>query len=278
MSISLNLKTSGDPSNFPQDVKKSKSEKVINSIKGFYKQVLDSDISYATELLKKCREFKKEDLYDKRNLADFIQSIYCLPLNPELLKDNPIYSIYFNMGECRILELNECACIDASRIPVEHSKSLGLRSQFEYQIIKKIEKHHGDKKLSEKALRLMSFGCGGCLSEWMIAAQLVLNDFTCFELHLIDRDSGSGLWQDNLKQFLEHFPDTKITVSSYRTLEEFGEKNIACDVAYALDLDRTKYTDDLVKLKFSPNGFTYASKFTPHWDVKDAKTSYHLTS
>ncbi len=278
MSITFNLKTSGDPSNYPKDVKKTKSENITNAIKGFYKQALNSEISFALELLKKCRNLKKEDLYIKRNLADFIQSIYCMPRNPELLKDNPIYSINFNMGECKILELNECACIDASRIPLEHSKSLGLRSQFEYQILKKIEKHHGDKKLSEKPLRLMSFGCGGCLSDWMIATQLILNEFTCLELHLIDRDSGSGFWQDNLKQFLEHFPDVKITVSSYHTLEEFGEKKIQCDVAYALDLDRTKYTDDPVKLQFSPNGFTYASKYTPHWDVKDAKTSYHLTS
>lgn len=259
----------------------------------FESTIFDKDLSYfdffftfsldisskdiSNNLMRVAKEVSQlhiDDLYDRRNLVEFIR-----------LMNQGDAKVGYAMGNSQLctmntemaqLNLNECACEYSQRFTRDEQQS--IRNSFEGELINLIGKKF--KNVKENTLNFLFLGSGGCLSEWKITSQAILTGFENLEIYLVDRayaKDDAKQFPERFRQFFKKFPQVKVNTHILSSLEDFAKLNIACDLASAIDFDADTRKLPKIDLTLSENGFTFVTrKYTPpNWQWNYTEKDRH---
>lgn len=218
------------------------------------------------EFYKNASRFKKEDLYHKGNLLQFL-----LMLN--LDNQGPKYLFIQEGGfsiptTCIKLGLEECACQHRSKGEELRLNEPGFREYSNQRVLFEDRFFFNMPRslCQNKNIPLVftAIGAGGCLQEWILLSNLILMGFTRLEIHLVDYVELNK--QENLKNFFENFPGISASVFQHRFMSEFSKKNIVSDIIVAMDWMQKE--EDQSTLLISERGFSYFTHFEPPWKIE----------
>jgi len=141
-----------------------------------------------------------------------------------------IHDSLFPTTESPPLGVSECACLNTGA----YDRLINdRRSRFENEMIKTLKSQFQNR---DQTIRLMSIGSGGLLQEAIFLGRLILEDFSSFEITLVDIHGTNESFGNLRRFFRENFSNIQITWQCAKTVADIHHKN-KFDLIYVIDFD-----------------------------------------